>query len=240
MKKTTAMLVGLLMGVITIHAQETPTISPTATYTNTKGESEESTEYSGSAPIQGRFEAHPENVGSWSEYYEWRFNLEGEASDEPYLIRYEQDTEYTFTKAGSHRIVCYAVFTQGKDTIAYTQEYWNEIGALRITISESKLDMPNAFSPNNDGINDVYKAKDGHQSLLDFHAIIFNRWGQKIYEWDDPDGGWDGTWNGHDVKEGVYFVDVRAKGADGRNYHIKRDVNLLRGFRERESGTTTP
>ena len=213
---------------------ETPTISPTATYITYDGKEEESTEYSGSAPLVGRFQANPENVGAWNEYYEWRFTLEGETQSEPYLIRYERDTEYTFTQAGSHRIVCYAIFTQGRDSITYTQDYWNDVGPLRVTISESKLTMPNAFSPNGDGRNDIYKAKEC-QSLVEFRAIIFNRWGQKIYEWTDPNGGWDGTFNGHDVKEGVYFVDVQAKGADGRKYHIKRDVNLLRGYREHES-----
>ena len=92
--------------------------------------------------------------------------------------------------------------------------------------------MPNAFSPNGDGINDIYKAKDGYQSIVEFKACIFNRWGQKIYEWNDPAGGWDGKHNGKDVKQGVYFVLVKAKGADGRKYEIKRDVNLLRGFTE--------
>ena len=218
----------------TAQDDETPTISPTAIYITYDGKEEESTEYSGSAPLVGRFQANPENVGAWNEYYEWRFTLEGETQSEPYLIRYERDTEYTFTQAGSHRIVCYAIFTQGRDSITYTQDYWNDVGPLRVTISESKLTMPNAFSPNGDGRNDIYKAKEC-QSLVEFRAIIFNRWGQKIYEWTDPNGGWDGTFNGHDVKEGVYFVDVQAKGADGRKYHIKRDVNLLRGYREHES-----
>ena len=88
--------------------------------------------------------------------------------------------------------------------------------------------MPNAFSPNGDGINDIYKAKSNYKSIVEFKAIILNRWGQKIYEWTDLNGGWDGTWHGSKVKAGVYFVIVKAKGADGRNYEIKRDVNLMR------------
>ena len=47
-----------------------------------------------------------------------------------------------------------------------------------------------------------------------------------------PAGGWDGKFNGKDVKQGVYFVLVKAKGADGRKYNIKKDVNLLRGYTE--------
>lgn len=208
---------------------EVPTIEPTATYTTENGE-EENSDMSGDAPLVGRFQANPQNVGSYVAYYEWRFTLEGDK--EPYLIRYDQDTEYTFTKAGTHNVVLYATFVNGTDTIAYTQDYWAERGPLRVTISESKLEMPNAFSPNGDGINDIYKAKDGYQSIISFEAYIFNRWGKKLFEWNDPAGGWDGKYNGKDVKDGVYFVLVKAKGADGRTFSIKKDVNLLRGFTE--------
>lgn len=226
-----------LLNAVSIKADdydEIPTISPTATYVTEEGE-EENSNMSGNAPLLGRFRANPQNVGSYSATYQWRFTLNGES--EPYLTRYEEDTEYTFTKAGTHNIVVYATFINGNDTIAYTQEYWDEVGPMSVTISESKLEMPNAFSPNGDGINDIYKAKDGYQSIIEFHAYIFNRWGQKLYEWDDPAGGWDGKYNGKDVKQGVYFVLVKAKGADGRTFNIRRDVNLLRGYSE-ESGST--
>ena len=103
-----------------------------------------------------------------------------------------------------------------------------------VTVSESKLIFPNAFSPNGDEYNPIFKAKE-YQSIVEFHAYIFNRWGQKLYDWTDPAGGWDGTYNGKDVKEGVYFLLCKAKGADGREYNIKKDVNLLRGYMETTS-----
>lgn len=227
---TTFVLVMLLAA--PTHAQSDdaiPTINPTATYTTEDGE-EESEEYAGNAPLPAVFRANPENVGEYSASYEWRFTLEGE--DTPYLTRYEENTEYTFTQAGTHNIVLYATFVNGTDTIAYTQEYWAERGALMVSISESRLEMPNAFSPNGDGINDIYCAKSNYQSIVEFHAYIFNRWGQKLYEWDDPAGGWDGKYKGKDVAQGVYFVLVKARGADGREFNIKRDVNLLRGYTE--------
>ena len=226
----------LLLSGQKVIADDVPTINPTATFITTNGEEQE-TSYSGSAPLTAKFKANPENVGAYTPHYEWRFTLESGST--PYLVRYEQDTEYTFTKAGTHKVVLYATFVNGTDTIAYTQNYWDENGAITVSISESKLEMPNAFSPNNDGINDIYKAKDGYQSLVEFHAYIYNRWGQKLYEWDDPAGGWDGKYKGKDVKQGVYFVLVKAKGADGRNFNIKRDVNLLRGFTEASGNSNT-
>ena len=66
---------------------------------------------------------------------------------------------------------------------------------------------------------------------------IYNRWGQKLYQWTDPYSGWDGRYNGKDVKEGVYFVWVEAQGADGQKFTIKRDVNLLRSYTEGSSTT---
>lgn len=216
-------------------AQQYPTINPTAVCTTEDGQEETGTLFSKPAPLTARFYANAENVGGYNATYEWHFTLEGEK--EPYLVRYEEDTDYTFTKAGTHLIELYATFIQGTDTIRYTEEYWLEAVPIRVTISESILEMPNAFSPNGDNWNEVYKAKK-YQSLTEFHAYIFNRWGQKLYEWHDPTGGWDGKFNGKDVKQGVYFVLVKAKGADGREYNIRRDVNLLRGFTETENSSS--
>ena len=100
----------------------------------------------------------------------------------------------------------------------------------------SQLIMPNAFSPNKDQINDTYKVKEA-QNIVEFRATIFNRWGQKLYEWTNIEGGWDGTYRGQDVKQGTYFVLVKARGADGQTYNIRKDVNLLRGFTEGTSIT---
>ena len=88
--------------------------------------------------------------------------------------------------------------------------------------------MPNAFSPNGDGVNDVFRVK--HKSLVRFNAYVFNRWGQELYRWglQNIDAGWDGTARGKNVPEGVYFIVVEAEGADGVNYKIKSDINILR------------
>lgn len=208
---------------------EAPTINPMAHIQTDDGE-EEAVSYQGNAPLTVRFTAGAEHVGGYTAHYEWRFTLDD--AQEPYLVRHEEDTEYEFTKAGTHRVALWATFTLGTDTVAYTAEYWQEAEPISITIAESKLEFPNAFSPNGDGINDVYKAKDGWQSIVEFDAAIVNRWGQVLYRWTDPADGWDGTYHGRPVKQGVYFVVVKAQGADGLRYNIKRDVNLLRGFTE--------
>ena len=186
--------------------------------------------YSGSAPAEASFSVTATDATDWKSHHEWRFY--NELSQTPYLIRYEEDTNYTFTTSGSFRVVLYSVFTQDNDTIIY------ESDPIIVSIAESKLEMPNAFSPNDDGHNDIYKARDGYQSIVEFHAYIFNRHGQKLYDWTDwqnEESGWDGTYNGHPVKDGVYFVYVKARGADGIEYNIRRDVNLIRNYNTAES-----
>ena len=69
-------------------------------------------------------------------------------------------------------------------------------------------------------------------------ATVFNRWGKKLYEWSDLDGGWDGKSGGKDVPDGGYYLVVKARGADGRNYDIKKVINVLRGYTESNSAVT--
>ena len=231
----------LLFGTLTTMAEDYPTIDPYLVAKNAEGGEETGTSVSGSAPMSVIFYANPQNAEGWSAYYEWRFTLQhlnGSEESSPYLIRYEEDTEVTFTVAGFHKIVCYAVFTRGDERYEYTEEYWTtEKDPLTVSISESRLEMPNAFSPNDDRINDYYQAKgtqhggNGPQSIVEFEGMIFNRWGQRLYTWTDCynyKAGWDGKHNGKPVKQGVYFCVVRAKGADGREFNIRTDVNLLR------------
>ena len=222
----------LFLAFANVEAQENmPAISPTATITTATGETQEVTEYSGSAPLQVHFAPNVENPEGYEAYYEWRFYKEGTSIEEPYLVRYEEETDFTFNEAGGHCIALIAYFMNGNDTIVkYDTDYWMDATPIRISISTSKLDFPNAFSPNGDGMNDIYRAKTDYQSIVEFKAVIYNRWGQKLYEWNNPAGGWDGTYKGNPVKQGVYYVQVTAKGADGRRFNIKKDVNLLRTF----------
>lgn len=222
----------LFLAFANVEAQENmPAISPTATITTATGETQEVTEYSGSAPLQVHFAPNVENPEGYEAYYEWRFYKEGTSVEEPYLVRHEEETDFTFNEAGGHCIALIAYFMNGNDTIVkYDADYWADATPIRISISTSKLEFPNAFSPNGDGMNDVYRAKTDYQSIVEFKAVIYNRWGRKLYEWNDPAGGWDGTYKGNPVKQGVYYVQVTAKGADGRRFNIKKDVNLLRTF----------
>lgn len=202
---------------------------------------ENQTRFEDSAPITATFHFEVKDMDDWTMTYEWRFCHEDGNLDDPYMIRYESDPQITFTQAGTDSIALYATFTKGVHTLEFKRDYWGPNGQdmpLTIMASESDLTFPNAFSPNGDGINDTYKPKT-YQSIVEFKAIIFSRWGQKLYEWDSVSGdGWDGTYNGKPVKQGVYYALIKAKGADGRKFEYKKDVNLLRSYDEtvKESG----
>lgn len=204
---------------------ELPTVNPTMTYIDEDGQEANETQYDGSAPLLATFKANPENIGSYTPLYEWRFTRNSETS--PFLIRYDEDNEYSFNESGSFTVELRVSFVQGTDTIAYNMD-----APFTLTISESKLEVPNAFSPNDDGVNDVFKVKEGYQSIISFKAMIFDRWGKKLYEWTELDGGWDGTSGGRKLPDGGYYLNIQARGADGKKYNIKKVITLLRGYTE--------
>ncbi len=195
-------------------------------YVETIDGEEEQTSYSGSAPLKVRFEAKPEDLDEYSINYEWYFYAEGDTT--AYMTRYGETTEYTFNSAGQHKIILHARYNDGISDVDVN----NEEDPLIITISESQLDFPNAFSPNGDGINDTFKAKAGAKSIVELNAAIYNRWGQMVFKFRDINDEWDGTYKGRPVKDGVYFLNCDAKGADGRHFRIRKDVNILRGYTE--------
>lgn len=212
----------LLLGMGSVACAQT--VNPVFVYTLDGVETEAQEIDDGEAPLEATFKANPSDMEGLTPSYEWHFRRQDIQAD--FLVRYEEETTFRFTESGTYDIVLKVTFPDSEDAVV-------EPVTLKVVISESKLEFPNAFSPNGDGINDVYKAKDGYKSIVSFHASIYNRWGQKLFEWTDPSKGWNGKFKGHDVKEGVYFVLVKAKGADGHNYNIRKDVNLMRGYTEK-------
>ena len=82
-----------------------------------------------------------------------------------------------------------------------------------VTDEAASFGIPIVFSPNGDGVNDVFKV-DGN-NLTSVDAKIYNRWGELIYEWDLPEEVWDGrTFTGEEAPEGTYFFIISAEGVD--------------------------
>jgi gliding motility-associated-like protein len=94
----------------------------------------------------------------------------------------------------------------------------------------SKIEVPNIFSPNSDGVNDFFQVK--AQTLRTFSGIIINRWGRTVYEWEnwqDYEAGWDGKLSGGtDAAVGVYFFVIKAVGMDNQEYEMQGPLHLMR------------
>ncbi len=98
---------------------------------------------------------------------------------------------------------------------------------------ERDLYIPNAFSPNEDGINDFFTiyGNQGVQQILSLR--IFDRWGTLVFERQNfPDAqelqGWDGRFRGKDLNSGVYVFAAEVEYLDGERLHYKGEVTLVR------------
>jgi gliding motility-associated-like protein len=88
---------------------------------------------------------------------------------------------------------------------------------------QNAFSVPNAFTPNNDGINDCFGIKSwGDVTLEDFS--IFNRWGQRVFETKNPSDCWDGSFQGQKQEPGSFIYLINANSFCG---HITRTGNLL-------------
>jgi gliding motility-associated-like protein len=73
--------------------------------------------------------------------------------------------------------------------------------------------IPTAFTPDGDGLNDNFKVVGEGLDLTNFKMRIFNKWGELIFESSNPDTGWDGTYKGSLVPDGVYIWKIDAQEA---------------------------
>ncbi|TVR82291.1 MAG: hypothetical protein EA412_01680 [Chitinophagaceae bacterium] len=129
--------------------------------------------------------------------------------------------------------------TDCSDPIAFPEEdtefivlYTDENGctatdtfALEVVIQGSVY-IPNAFSPNGDGVNDVFEVYG--VGITDLTLRIFNRWGDMIFKSEDVNAAWDGTYNGRDMTPGVYIYMATVILQDGRSERFYGSVTLVR------------
>jgi gliding motility-associated-like protein len=88
--------------------------------------------------------------------------------------------------------------------------------------------MPNAFTPNNDGKNDIYPNNQYKVNGAFYEVKLYNRWGERIVELNSPEFNWDGTINGIPAPEGVYVYTVYYVGCDNKKRYLYGNFTLLR------------
>lgn len=102
----------------------------------------------------------------------------------------------------------------------------SEIGIVEVIKGICQLYVPNAFSPNGDGHNDIFRALYG-ENITKFRMEIFNRWGQKVFESNDIKMGWDGTFQENRLT-GVYAWVIKYDSLIQNNQVMRGTVILLR------------
>lgn len=88
--------------------------------------------------------------------------------------------------------------------------------------------IPNAFTPNNDGNNDVYQLEGDLNTIEYLDFKIFNRWGELVYESMDHNFHWDGTYKGQPVDRGVYIYTMKVVFINGYKRDYKGSITVLK------------
>ena len=159
-----------------------------------------------SAPVPVKYTYEPYNVAE----YLWRFG-DGDS------------TVYNFDRPAPDTVrhTYYTPRTQGYKAELTVISEWNCIYTTEsesITVAPPSLDVPNVFTPNNDGMNDYFKP--ATTSLRGFEIWIYTRTGKQVYYYRGNDlrdwQGWDGRIqnSGKEADEGVYFFTIKALGWD--------------------------
>lgn len=168
----------------------------------------------GSAPCDISFQAY---VTDGVIHNEWQLTSDPEFENIDYRFT-SQDLDYTFLEEGTHYVRYIGSNSDG------SCEYMGDVYV--INIGESQLLIPNAFSPNGDGVNDEWKV--AYRSLQSFQCSIFDRQGHQVCHLTSPDQGWDGKVRGKTVESGVFFYVIEAMGTDGKKYKKSGDINIVK------------
>ena len=129
------------------------------------------------------------------------------------------EPDHTYDKDGNYIVSLVSSSSFGcKDSVAL----------IYLNITGSEMDVPNVITPNNDGMNDYFKPE--VTGLVQYKCTIYNRNGEKIYDWHGMDGQWDGKVKNtnDDAAAGVYYYLIEGTGSDGRNFTKKGFVHLSR------------
>jgi gliding motility-associated-like protein len=116
----------------------------------------------------------------------------------------------------------------------YTVEATNQCGKYTDSVKVAMIScncnsfVPNAFSPNGDGRNDVLEIQLNCPQVDFFQLQIFNRYGQRIFLAEQPGQQWNGTFNGKPLDTGTYFYYLKYRGANHGTVERKGDIVLLR------------
>jgi len=108
-------------------------------------------------------------------------------------------------------------------------DYWGCTGSdsIRIIVEEPKMYVPNAFSPNGDGINDLFTFYAGPSMLGPTKFQVFDRWGNMLFQGSEGNWAWDGYVNGYLSQTGVYTYVLHWLDKGNEQHTLTGNVKLL-------------
>jgi gliding motility-associated-like protein len=167
------------------------------------------------------FKPTVQNLSNGGELYYWNFD-----NGEQYTVTSAEDagvfgTYYPeYPLAGSYDIRLRATRQSGCA---------DSTGKRIIVTKKFILEIPNAFSPNGDNLNDIWNVTTSAGTTVS--AAIYNRWGELIFQWDtsSPEvSGWNGMYQGAPAQDGVYVYVLTVKELDKTVHYEKGTISLVR------------
>ena len=186
----------------------------------------------GEAPLEVVFTNESVNAGDfeWFIYQDYDRIVEATNVEDSLLVDGiivdEDPVAYTYLHPGNYFVKLIVSSDKGPETCV--DEFNFKTAGTPIVVDTSLVQVPNVFTPNGDGRNDVFRVKS--QSLKSFSATIVNRWGRVVYSWKNPDEGWNGKVNGKWATPGTYFYVITATGREEqkKKYTKKGSFMLIR------------
>jgi len=190
--------------------------------------------------IKGTPEYNLVNELNWNFYEEWLGNVskyslyrsvDGLWSPTPIatfnngVLNYDDDVAALYLYPNYSGKFCYRIeaYEGPGNTYGFTDTSVSNIFCL---VQEPHLFIPSAFTPT--GKNPIFKPEFIYIDAKNYFFVVFNRWGQRVYETRIPGEGWDGTYEGKIAPEGTYVYSVRIYGTNGQEIEKNGSVTLLR------------
>jgi gliding motility-associated-like protein len=121
----------------------------------------------------------------------------------------------------------YTVIKDGIYFLTATNECGSYTDSVTITTGFCNILMPTAFTPNNDGLDDVFRVKYPF-AVKSFNMIIYDRWGEKVFETNNIRDGWDGLRKGEPSSQGIYVWVISFTDTNNKAQQVKGTVTLIR------------
>lgn len=117
--------------------------------------------------------------------------------------------------------------------VTYTITVTDALGCTAVEevsfqVLQTEYDIPNAFSPNGDSMNDVFQVVINGENVTVLSIQVWNRWGQLVYEESNGNTGWDGKFKDEDAASDVYVYRISMRVPDGSTFTESGDLTLLR------------